>query len=348
MSAESLRAHEAPIEVSAETLKTPDAPAEVRTESAKALDEVRAEAKSFIALVEMSAEFIKTLEAPAMENAGSEKLAALKALKVPAKTSAKTEALKALEASIAESTALKTAPVEASSELKTLTVPAAVNTVLEPLEAPVEVNAESESSDALEVPEVALETTSEPESSEAALKVNAEKTKKPSHKSSRESVGRELLSLALKIGVIAGIVLMLFSFVFGLHYNTDADMHPAVKDGDLVMFNRWDKEFHVGDLAVLTYQGHMQVRRVIATSGDTVDIIKEGLLINGALLQERDITEITQRYVGGIDFPITLEENEIFVLGDARAGATDSRIYGAVHTDDTHGIVLTLFRRRGL
>ncbi|MCL2750775.1 MAG: S26 family signal peptidase [Coriobacteriia bacterium] len=43
-----------------------------------------------------------------------------------------------------------------------------------------------------------------------------------------------------------------------------------------------------------------------------------------------------------------MQTNEIFVLGDARGGATDSRIYGLVQIDNTHGTVMTLLRRRGL
>ncbi|MCL2806974.1 MAG: signal peptidase I [Coriobacteriia bacterium] len=166
--------------------------------------------------------------------------------------------------------------------------------------------------------------------------------------SSRTLLGRELRHMAIKIGAIVGIVALLFTFVFGLHYNVDADMNPAIKDGDLVLFNRWDKDYRAGDLIVLTFKGQPQVRRVIAVAGDTVDILKEGLTINGALQQEQGIYEATQRYAGGADFPITLQANEIFVLGDARGGATDSRIYGSVDTDDTQGTVMTLLRRRSL
>jgi type IV secretory pathway protease TraF len=38
----------------------------------------------------------------------------------------------------------------------------------------------------------------------------------------------------------------------------------------------------------------------------------------------------------------------VFVLGDAREGAADSRIYGPVNTEDTLGTVITVIRRRSL
>jgi signal peptidase I len=125
-------------------------------------------------------------------------------------------------------------------------------------------------------------------------------------------------------------------------------MNPSVKDGDLVLFYRLNKKYHAGDLLLLSFQGKSQVRRVIATAGDTVDITGEGLVINGALQQERSIYSPTQRYAEGISFPLTLEEGQVFVLGDARGNAADSRIYGPVNIKDTRGSVIAVLRRRSL
>ena len=154
--------------------------------------------------------------------------------------------------------------------------------------------------------------------------------------------------LGAKIGVILLVGAALFTFVYGAHYNLDAGMNPAVKDGDLVIYYRWDTSYVAGDLTVVSYQGQDQVRRVVAVAGDTVDITERGLEINGSLQQERDIYAETIRYAEGIELPITLQEGEVFVLGDARENVTDSRIYGAVHTEDTRGTVITIMRRRNL
>jgi len=162
------------------------------------------------------------------------------------------------------------------------------------------------------------------------------------------SVWRELRSLIIKIALIAGIAALTLTFMYGFHYNVDPGMNPAVKNGDLVMFYRWDKRYRAGDLLLVTFQGKDQVRRVIATAGDTVDITEDGLAINGALQQEPGITQKTQRFTEGIEFPITLGEDEVFVMGDARETATDSRIYGAVSTTDSQGKVITILRRRSL
>jgi signal peptidase I len=152
----------------------------------------------------------------------------------------------------------------------------------------------------------------------------------------------------LKTAAIAATAVLAFTFVYGLHRNTDADMNPAVKDGDLVIYYRPDKTYAAGDLLLLRCEGRTLVRRVVATAGDTVDVTENGLIINGALQQEFDIYEKTRRYEEGAELPVTLGEGRVFVLGDSREGATDSRIYGAVDTKDTLGTVIAVIRRRNI
>ena len=161
------------------------------------------------------------------------------------------------------------------------------------------------------------------------------------------SVLREILYLLLKIVAIAAAFVVVFTFVFGVLRYSENAMLPAVKDGDLVFYYRVEKEYTASDLVVLRYQGHEQVRRVVATAGDVVDITEEGLMINGALQQEHEIYEQTQRYDTGVEFPMELKEGQIFVLGDSRENASDSRVYGAVDVHDTLGKVMTIVRRRG-
>lgn len=159
---------------------------------------------------------------------------------------------------------------------------------------------------------------------------------------------KDLLALLIKLAALASAFLLLFTFVFGLYRNRDGDMFPAVKDGDLVVFYRLDTDYRASDCLVLDYQGKRSVRRVIAVAGDTVDITGEGLTVNGVLQYEPNIYERTFRYESGLDFPVKLQEGEVFVLGDARDNATDSRVYGPVRTENTLGKVMMIIRRREL
>ena len=162
------------------------------------------------------------------------------------------------------------------------------------------------------------------------------------------SVWRELGALGIKIIAIAIAFAAIFTFVYGFHRNTDPDMAPMVKTGDLVLFYRLDRDYAIGDLLVLDFQGERQVRRVVAGAGDTVDITDDGLIVNGAIQQEPEIYQETWRYENGAVFPLTVGADQVFVLGDARENATDSRVYGPVDTRDTLGTIITVIRRRNL
>jgi len=86
----------------------------------------------------------------------------------------------------------------------------------------------------------------------------------------------------------------------------------------------------------------------VAVAGDTVDITEDGLLINGSLVQEQNIFGETLHYEDGISLPITIEDGQVFVLGDRRGNSVDSRLYGPVNIKDTLGKVMTIIRRRNI
>lgn len=162
------------------------------------------------------------------------------------------------------------------------------------------------------------------------------------------SLLQEFAALILKIAIVGLVLVVLFTFVFGMHRNLDPAMAPAIKDGDLVIFYRLDKDYVFGDTLLLTYEGKPQVRRVVAVAGDTVDIADGHLIINGAIQQEFNIYTPTDRYENNVAFPLTLDQGQVFVLADNRENATDGRVYGPVNTKDTLGKVMALLRRRGI
>ena len=89
----------------------------------------------------------------------------------------------------------------------------------------------------------------------------------------------------------------------------------------------------------------------MAKAGDTVDITAKGLVVNGSLQTglEKDFANgDTLPYKQGITFPITIKKGEVFLLGDNRQQAQDSRIYGPVKIKDTMGKLMWDLRRRNL
>lgn len=161
------------------------------------------------------------------------------------------------------------------------------------------------------------------------------------------SIKEDLLFLVLKILIFIALLAVTFLFIFGICRISDNMMSPVFKDGDLAVYYRLQKEFQPSDTVVLEKDGEVQVRRILAVAGDEVNLTEDGLEINGYLQQESEIYTETLPYTEGITFPVTVGEDEYFVLGDHRTNAKDSRIYGAVKKDEIKGSVITLLRRRG-
>ena len=69
-----------------------------------------------------------------------------------------------------------------------------------------------------------------------------------------------------------------------------------------------------------------QVKRVIATAGQTVDIDFDlgQVYVDGELLDEDYINDYTYREEGTV-FPLTVPEGEVFLMGDNRNHSNDSR-----------------------
>ena len=158
----------------------------------------------------------------------------------------------------------------------------------------------------------------------------------------------DLFFFLTKLGICILFGFLIFKFVFGIFRVPDDSMVPAVKNGDLVVYYRMQKDFRVGDPIVVKEDDRLQVRRIVAVSGDTVEITEEGLKVNGYIQQETEIYTDTLPYAEGIRFPLTVPDGSYFVLADYRENTTDSRIYGTVTEDEIQGSVLTLLRTRGI
>lgn len=125
------------------------------------------------------------------------------------------------------------------------------------------------------------------------------------------------------------VVFIVFACLFRV-IGVDGDsMFPTLKDGDWLAISGITAEIKRGDIVVVTQPWERNVpiiKRVIALGGDTVDIDfeKNKVYINGREIYEPYILEPT-RVSYDVEFPITVDEGKVFVMGDNRNVSLDSR-----------------------
>lgn len=144
------------------------------------------------------------------------------------------------------------------------------------------------------------------------------------------------------------VITIAFLSTFHFYINKDSSMRPGIGEGDLILTYSIYKFYNQNDLTVVKNGDNFETRRVIASSGDEVDIKNDHLVINGFVQNEEYVKGRTYAYEDGINFPITLKDDEVFVMADTRENTEDSRLYGPVKLKNTKGVVLVIIRHRGL
>lgn len=132
------------------------------------------------------------------------------------------------------------------------------------------------------------------------------------------------------ITAVVGVVL-LFTFAFRLIGVSGPSMQDTLYTGDrLLVLNAAFCDFQPGDVVVINdYNADLNdtlVKRIIAVGGQTIDIdlATATVYVDGQALDEPYVKGVTDT-IEGTRFPLTLAEDEVFVMGDHRDHSTDSR-----------------------
>ena len=148
----------------------------------------------------------------------------------------------------------------------------------------------------------------------------------------KKSVIKTILLWTFEILVVILFAYVLVYFFGQSRTNIGQSMDVTLSGGDTVLLNVLSYRVSApkrGDVIAFKPNGsttsHSSIKRVIALPGETVQIDENGkIYINGEVLEENYGAE-TIRSAGRASEPITLGENEYFVMGDNRNNSKDSR-----------------------
>ena len=160
---------------------------------------------------------------------------------------------------------------------------------------------------------------------------------------SRGIVG-EILSFLLYVAVVVGITFLIIHYVGQRTYVSGSSMENTLSDGDNLIVDKITYRFSDPkryDIIVFPYQYEDNtyfIKRIIGLPGETIQVTDGKIYINGQVLDESYGREVLKS--GGIaETPITLGEDEYFVMGDNRNDSMDSRdpSVGVLHKSELVG-----------
>lgn len=171
-------------------------------------------------------------------------------------------------------------------------------------------------------------------------KVIAERRKKALRR--REN----LYSLRSILSAVAffSIAIVLFSVFFGFRIVEGSDMFPSLCDGDLALCYRV-RDLKKNDIVFYEVNGERHCGRVVAKGGDRVTVSAGGTFFVNGTVQENEIIYPTYPR-GEEEFTETVPEGTVFVLGDFRTEAEDSRDFGFISLEDVDRKIIAIIRHR--
>lgn len=130
---------------------------------------------------------------------------------------------------------------------------------------------------------------------------------------------------------VFSLAIMIFFFLFCVRVlsASGVSMEPTIESGDRVAIQTAFYTPKAGDVIVIdsyTAYGDPLVKRIIGMPGDVVDIdfISGIVSVNGTALEESYTAALTQLNYD-VQFPVTVPEGCVFIMGDNRMLSLDSR-----------------------
>jgi len=140
----------------------------------------------------------------------------------------------------------------------------------------------------------------------------------------RKSYRRAALGILVSLVAAVAVIIIVTNLWVAVLQVDGSSMNPALRMNEIVLVVRKSNSGR-NDVVALTRSDKAYIKRVIAVSGDQVDIREDGTVsVNGEALREPYVAE---QSLGSCDigFPFQVPPGTVFVLGDNRASSMDSR-----------------------
>ena len=155
---------------------------------------------------------------------------------------------------------------------------------------------------------------------------------------------KELLAWLAMIAVVVAATYLVVTFVGQRTQVSGESMETTLSNWDHLIVDKISYRFidpERYDIVVFPYrleENTYYIKRIIGLPGETVQIVDGYVYINGVQLDEHYGNEIMEK-PGIAAEPVTLGEDEYFVLGDNRNNSQDSRTasVGVIHRDEILG-----------
>ncbi|MGN0149809.1 MAG: signal peptidase I [Clostridia bacterium] len=178
----------------------------------------------------------------------------------------------------------------------------------------------------------------------------------------KNSIGREIWEWTYTIVIAVAIALIIKGFIFDIVKVDGSSMFPTLVDGERLIVTKLGYKPKQGDIIILdsAYANREEyydavaldkgkeelsffekfslklnmpenlkkkyyVKRIIAMPGQTLDLVDGKVYIDGKQLDEPYYEGITASIDPAVEYPITVEEDKVFVMGDNRTRSKDSR-----------------------